>query len=495
MQDLPQTLYTADQVGELDRRTIEDQGIPGWVLMQRAAGAAFAALRQRWPRAGRVLVLCGPGNNGGDGLLVARLARLEGLAVIVLLMREPDRYTGDASSALEALKAVGVTPEVYGGGDLPAADVIVDAMLGTGLSREVEGNMREAIQAANAAKTVNTGVLAVDIPSGLRADTGQVLGESVNADVTPTFIGLKLGLFTGAGLERAGQVDFDDLGAPAAIYEGLEPAGLRLMDGLRVELLPPRARNAHKNRFGHVLCMGGDLGTAGAIRMAAEACLRCGAGLVTVATRAANSPAMTQARPELMCAGIENESDLQPLMEKADVLAVGPGLGQADWGRMLWHRAQKAEVPLIVDADALNLLSNKPARRDDWVLTPHPGEAARLLNTDTGSVQVDRPGSVRELAQRYGGVAVLKGAGTLVCAEEGPIHVCDAGNPGMAVGGMGDTLTGMIAAFMGQGLTPLDAARLGVYVHARAGDLAARDGQRGMLPGDLLPMLRRLVNP
>jgi NAD(P)H-hydrate epimerase len=492
MANLPQALYTAEQVRELDRRAIEDHGIPGRELMQRAAEAAFAALRGQWPDAGRVTVLCGPGNNGGDGLLIARLAQLGGMAVRVGLIRERDRYTGDARQALEAAEAAGVAVSAYDESLLRGADVVVDAMLGTGLSREVKGNIREAIGAVGAC---SAGVLAVDIPSGLQADTGRVLGEAVRAHVTSTFIGFKLGQFTGAGLERAGRVMFDGLGVPCAIYADLAPAGQRLTDGLRARLLPPRAKNAHKNRFGHVLCIGGDLGTAGAIRMAAEACLRCGAGLVSVATRAANSPAMTQARPELMCAAVEDEGDLSSLLNKAHVLAVGPGLGQGDWGRALWRRALAAGRPMLVDADALNLLADEPARRDDWVLTPHPGEAARLLDTGAGAVQGDRPSAVRELARRYGGVAVLKGAGTLICAADGPIYACDAGNPGMAVGGMGDTLSGVIAAFMGQGLALLDAARLGVYVHARAGDLAADEGERGLLPGDLLPHLRRLVNP
>lgn len=495
MEELPLPLYTADQVRELDRRVIEGHGVPGWLLMQRAARAAYAALRRRWPDAVAITVLCGPGNNGGDGLLVARLARLDGLEVRVGLLRESERYRGDARRALKAVEDIAVFIQAFDASMLEGSDVIVDAMLGTGLSRDVEGNMREAIEAVNRAVEAGAGVLAVDIPSGLNADTGTILGEAVNAHVTSTFIGLKLGQFTGAGVERVGQLLFHDLEAPDTVFEGMEPAGTRLDERLRTRLLPPRSQDAHKNRFGHVLCIGGDHGTAGAIRMTAEACLRSGAGLVSVATRAENAPVLVQARPELMCVGVEDQADLLPLLEKADVIAVGPGLGQSEWGRTLWEKVQKAR-PMVVDADALNLLARSPVWYDEWILTPHPGEAARLLDSEGSRVQTDRPAAARDLANRYGGVAVLKGAGTLVAGQDGGLDVCGAGNPGMAVGGMGDTLTGVIAALLAQGLSTRNAARLGVWLHARAADEAAGEGgERGLLPGDLLPWLRRLVNP
>jgi NAD(P)H-hydrate epimerase len=235
---------------------------------------------------------------------------------------------------------------------------------------------------------------------------------------------------------------------------------------------------------------------AGAIRLAAEACLRAGAGLVSVATRKEHAGEMTQARPELMCRGVEDQEGLQPLLERATVLAIGPGLGRGAWGRALWEKARQCGLPMVVDADALNLLAGKPMPAGQWILTPHPGEAARLLQTTNAAIQADRPAAVAAIAERYSGVAVLKGAGTLVQGVKGPPHICTAGNPGMAAGGMGDLLCGVIAGLLAQRLDLLQAARIGVHVHARAGDLAAQTaGERGLLPTDLLPYVRQLVNP
>lgn len=491
---LPLELYRAADVRELDRIAIEDRGLGGALLMNRAGEVAFQALRERWPRAQRIAVLCGPGNNGGDGLVIARLARLSGLEVRVLLMREAEAFRGEARRALQALEPLGVALPVYAGeADLDAAEVVVDALLGTGLTRAVEGTIAQAIGAINAAREVGAGVLAVDIPSGLAADTGAVLGHAVRAHVTPTFIGLKLGLFTGAGPEYVGRVVFSNLGAPSDIYEQVPPAARCIDDGGRG--LGPRPRDAHKRQFGHVLAVGGDRGTAGAIRLTAEAALRGGAGLVSVATRPENAPALVQARPEVMALGVDRPTDLDGLLARASVIAVGPGLGQTQWGRALWQHLLETELPMVVDADALNLLAAEPVRRNNWMITPHPGEAARLLDTGTGEVQADRPAAVGELARRYGGVAVLKGAGTLVASANSPLGVCRAGNPGMAVGGMGDLLCGYIAALRGQGLDALSAAQLGVLWHACAGDRAASlGGERGLLPSDLLLDLRHFVN-
>ncbi|MGH8455046.1 MAG: NAD(P)H-hydrate dehydratase, partial [Nevskiales bacterium] len=242
--------------------------------------------------------------------------------------------------------------------------------------------------------------------------------------------------------------------------------------------------------------IGGDAGMAGAIRLAGEACLRGGAGLVSIATRAAHAALITQARPELMCQGIEQLSDLDPLLARASVITIGPGLGQSDWGRLVWDKIKSSQLPMVVDADALNLLAQKPFHRDDWVLTPHPGEAARLLGCGSVEIQADRPAAVATLAERYGGVVVLKGAGTLVQVAGAGLHVCDAGNPGMGTGGMGDLLCGVIAALRAQGLDVSTAARIGVHIHARAGDAAAaQGGERGLLPSDLLPQIRALANP
>lgn len=492
---LPAELYRAEQVRELDRRAIEQQGIAGFTLMQRAATAAFRELRWRWPDARRVAVVCGPGNNGGDGLLLAVLAQQAGMEVRVLLAAEPAALKGDAARALDALQKAGLRAQPATADALADAEVIVDALLGTGLARPVDGVFQSLIEAINRAHANGARVLAVDIPSGLDADRGVVLGAAVAADVTVSFIGLKLGLFTGAGPHHCGRPVFAGLEVPAAVYAGLTPAALRITDEQRRAGLRPRRRNAHKGDHGHVLLIGGDLGMAGAIRLAGEACLRAGAGLVSIATRAEHAALITQARPELMCHGIEQLPELDPLLGRASVIGIGPGLGQSDWGRAVWEKVKGSALPMVVDADALNLLAQKPRHRRDWVLTPHPGEAARLLGRSSTEVQADRAAAVAELAERYGGVAVLKGAGTLVQASGEGLQVCDAGNPGMAAAGMGDLLCGVIAALRAQGLDAASAARIGVHIHARAGDTAAaQGGERGLIPSDLLLPIRALAN-
>ncbi len=241
--------------------------------------------------------------------------------------------------------------------------------------------------------------------------------------------------------------------------------------------------------------IGGDHGFSGAARLAAEAAARSGAGLVSIATHPGHAEFLNVTRPELMCRGVANLQDLQPLLDRASVIALGPGLGQSEWSHLLYSAALGSGLPLVVDADGLNLLAGRPEHRTDWILTPHPGEAARLLQTTTRDIEVDRFRSVAELQRRHGGVAVLKGAGTLIHDGDGPIQVCRAGNPGMASGGMGDVLTGIIAGLVAQGLTPIDAARFGVQWHATAGDRAAtQNGERGLLAGDLLDALAAVAN-
>ncbi|HXH03118.1 MAG TPA: NAD(P)H-hydrate dehydratase [Candidatus Competibacteraceae bacterium] len=490
---LPSALYRAAQVREIDRRAIQEHGIPGYELMCRAGAAAYATLCRRWP-AGPLTVLCGAGNNGGDGYVIARLAQQDGRPVRLLYLQDPHRLRGDAYTAYAAAAASGVPMAPFAAAGLVGAAVIVDALLGTGLTRPVEGIWRAAIEAIN---TQPAPVLAVDIPSGLCADSGAALGLAVRAAVTVTFIALKRGLFTGQGPDCSGALCYADLGVPPAWYADLEPAARRYAGEDLPVLLPPRLRGAHKGRYGHVLVVGGEHGMAGAARMCAEAAARCGAGLVSLATRPEHAAWMALARPELMAHGIPDAAALEPLLRRASVVALGPGLGRGEWGRALFERVLESTLPLVVDADGLNLLAERPRRRERWILTPHPGEAARLLNASVAEVEADRFHAATELARRYGGVTVLKGAGSLIAADaaDSVPWVNQSGNPGMATGGMGDVLTGVIAALLAQGLPPTDAARAAVYLHGRAGDLAAADGERGLLASDLFPHLRRLVNP
>jgi NAD(P)H-hydrate epimerase len=494
MRELPVELYRAVQVRELDRIAIEERGIPGYTLMSRAGEAAFALLRQRWPDARRIVVVCGGGNNAGDGYVVARLAHKAGLETQVLTLSNPDALRGAALTAWRDARAAGVSTTSFATAGLDRADLLVDAILGTGLEREVSGAWREAIEAMNAHAADR---FALDIPSGLHADTGAILGAAVRAAATITFIGLKQGLFTGQGPACCGEVHFADLEVPSDIYPALHPACWRYAGEDLPTLLPPRSRSAHKGHFGHVLVIGGEVGMAGAARMAGEAAARCGAGLVSVATRAVHAGWQAAVRPELMFHGIETPDELEPLLNRATVIAVGPGLGRGDWGRAMLQAALARDRPLVVDADALNLLAVEPAFRDHWILTPHSGEAARLLKMTPAQVEADRFAAVEDLALRFGGVALLKGAGSLIASKaDGQVALCTAGNPGMASGGMGDMLTGVIAALLAQGLSPFAAAKAGAYLHGRAGDLAARaGGERGLLATDLLPFLRQLTNP
>jgi len=488
--NLPHSLYLAAQVRELDRIAVEEQGIPGATLMARAGQAAFALLQQRWPRARSLGVFCGVGNNGGDGFVVARLAHEAGYAVRVWQVGDANRVQGDALTARQQMLAAGLMVENFTVADVSAMDVLVDGLLGTGLSGEVTGSWRQAIDTVNQAHDSGAGVLALDIPSGLHADTGRILGHAVQADACITFIGLKPGLFTGQGPAVCSALHFDDLAVPTAVYAQLKPVADRL--SWDQFTLPPRSATAHKGDFGHVLVVGGDQGMSGAVRLAGEAALRAGAGLVSVATRAAHAAMISVARPELMSHGVENTAALVPMLKRASVLAVGPGLGLGEWGRNLFSVLLESALPMVVDADALNLLAVEAVYRDNWILTPHPGEAARLLGQTVEQVQADRLAAGTALQRKYGGVVVLKGAGTVVVDTVGGIGVCNEGNPGMASGGMGDVLTGVIASLLAQGCSLSEAARLGVCWHAYAADVAAQDVQHGLLASDLFPIMGRL---
>ncbi len=482
-------LYTSAQVRELDRHAIEDLGLAGFDLMQRAAGAAWRVLAARWPRIRKIAVLCGTGNNGGDGYLLACQARAAGLQAVVLALGEP--ATKDAIRARDAWRDAGGEIVASEPG-LPAADVYVDAIFGTGLARPVEGLVAQTIHHLNA---TSKPVLALDVPSGIDADTGAVLGVAIRAEITVSFIARKRGLSTGAAMDHCGTLVLDRLGLPEEALANA-PYDARLLDARRMSTwLAPRARSAHKGDFGHVLAIGGDAGMGGAIRLCAEAALRVGAGLVSAATRTENIVAINAARPEVMAHAAGDAMEMAPLLDRASVLALGPGLGQSDWSGKLWRAALGSHKPAVVDADALNLLAAQVrVLAPESVITPHPGEAARLLGCDTAQIARDRFAAARELATRYRCVAVLKGAGTLIAHEQGDVAACPWGNPGMASGGMGDVLTGIIAGLMAQGLNAWRAARLGVALHALAGDAAARAGEAGTLASDLFPHLRRLRN-
>lgn len=485
-------LFDSHAARAIDRAAQALPGVSEYALMQRAGAAAFRQLQHAWPRARRIGIACGPGNNGGDGCVLARLARAAGCEAHVIRLPDGQARSDAARQASADWAGTGGTTTTFEG-DLPEVDVWVDALFGIGLARAPEGAALALIDAIDRA---GLDVLALDVPSGVDADTGHVPGLAIHASRTLTFIVDKCGLHTGAARDHVGELLLDDLGVPGSAIAAQAPAARLLGPDALAGWLPQRAPDAHKGDFGHVLCVGGDHGTAGAVALAAEAALRCGAGLVSVATRAGHVAMLLARRPELMAHAVESAAEIATTSARAGLLAVGPGLGIGAWGRAMFAGALASGKPLVLDADALNLLAAAPRPLPGAVLTPHPGEAGRLLGSATAQVQSDRFAAAARLAERYACAVVLKGAGSVIAAPGMTPCVIDAGNPGMATGGMGDVLTGVVAALRAQGLPPFDAAACGALLHAVAGDAAAaQGGQRGLLASDLFPHLRRLANP
>ena len=462
--------------------------------MEQAGAALDAHLQHHWPQLRLLWVCCGQGNNGGDGYVLARLAQARGILVRLFALGPPKAGSEAELACRRWLAAGGEIHACPSESEFATEqpDLLVDALLGIGPECELRGSVVAWIDDINRRRLP---VLAVDLPSGLHAESGAMLGVAVRASQTLCLVGWKPGLLTGQGPELAGRLTLCSLGAEACMDESELPL-LQRADYLRARFwLKPRSRTAHKGSCGRLLLLGGGPGMPGAIRLAAEAALRSGAGLVKVVTWGAHQASLLAGRPELMCEEAPSSpAEQAALATWASVRVLGPGLGLGAWSRSLWQQQLALPGPLVLDADGLNLLAESPCRRDDWILTPHPGEAARLLDCAVAEVERDRLQAVRQLQRRYGGVVLLKGAGTLVCDGD-RIWICQEGNPGMASGGMGDLLSGIIGALWAQGLSQADAAWVGVCVHGEAGDLAADAGERGMLASDLLPFIRRLVNP
>jgi len=476
-------LWRAAQIQSLEPQLASQQGLDLYGLMCRAGQALFEHLITHWPMANSIWLFCGAGNNGGDGYVLARLLHEAGRQVTVCGLGEP----ATRLPAYQAWTQWRRQGPVLTLADLPAStpDLVVDALLGIGPSQPLRGAVLDHIAAIN---RLAAPVLAVDLPSGLHADTGQPLGAVVRATHTLSLVGHKRGLVTGESAEWVGRLTLAPLGLPA--LTGLaQPDGGLLDYSLLNEYLRRRPRHLHKGDCGRVLLCGGGPGMPGALRLAAEAALRAGAGLVLASSVTANLPLLAAGRPELMLSDVE-----PPDWRWPTATVFGPGLGQSPWAERRFADWLAAEVPSVVDADGLNWLARAPQRRQNWILTPHPGEAARLLGCTTAEVSKDRFAAVRALQARLGGVVLLKGPGTLVC-DGARLWVCQGGNPGMASGGMGDLLAGLIAGLWAQGLSMPLATLLGVCLHGAAGDLAARQGERGMLASDLLPFIRHLVNP
>jgi NAD(P)H-hydrate epimerase len=487
-------LYNCDQVRTLDRLAIDRDNISGLQLMQRAGMAVFKHILQHY-RKHAVTVFCGSGNNGGDGYVIATLAKEKGIAVQLIHLKQPQQLKGNAKRAYEIANKAGVTMVDFSPEMVLEDCIIVDALIGIGLKGSVRGTYCDAIELINNSNLV---VVAVDLPSGLNADTGDVENICVKAQTTICFIGLKQGLFTNHGPDYCGKIVYQDLAEKSTIFDEIPPVAIKLQLSSLLRHLKPRQASSHKNNYGHVIVVGGDYGYAGASLLAAEAALRTGAGLVSVATRQEHISTIVARRPEIMAHAVDSSEALQTLVKKASVLIIGPGLGQSLWSRKMLNCALKADIPSILDADALNLIAREQIQLNTmnhpYVLTPHPKEAARLLNVETSQIQKDRFSAVKKMAKKYHAQVLLKGTGSLVCVSaNSTIGVCTAGNPGMATGGMGDVLSGIIGGLLAQGVNHNHCLALATCLHAEAADMAAKGRQRSLLPSDLFKPLRRLI--
>jgi len=498
-------LYTAAQCREIDRLAMQSLGLKGMQLMQRAAEAAMDLLATCWPGAQTLNLYCGPGNNGGDGYLLATRAHQLGYAVRVCVVLPPASELAIAAHAIafEAgveMSAPGDLPERYID---PSADLIIDGIFGHGLTRPLQGELADLVRHLDQS---DIPVLALDIPSGINSDTGAVMACALHADVSCSFIAPKRGMYTGAGPDYAGEIHEVLLGVSAQIYRGIKPACEVISLASLKPLLPAPRLASHKGDFGHVAVIGGQPGMVGAVILAALAAARSGAGRVTVLSDISHIQLIQQANPILMTRSINAEGALD-LPDSITAIALGPGLGcpasvspegarqaQQNWSVAVFEAAlclaEQRDLPLLVDADALNLLAVLPRQSSRWILSPHPKEAATLLGVRVQDVEADRPAACLQIAQRYGGVCVLKGKGSLISDGGTRLSICTAGNWGMATAGSGDVLSGMIAAFLASGIPAYDAARLAVWVHARAGASAASAlAMRSMIATDLIDHL------
>ena len=502
-------ILSALQMQELDRATIESVGIPGAVLMESAGRGMFGKICELVPGAleKSVLVLAGRGNNGGDGFVIARLFHQAGARVTTALFSAADSVRGAARANLEALKKTGgavleITDEQQwreASSHLAHAGIIVDALLGTGLSSPVSGLLKEVIDSVNSRGRAY--VAAVDIPSGIDGTTGAVLGSAIRANLTCTFAFLKRGLALHPGAGHAGRLEVIDIGIPAGLP--IEGPGEYLLDtAMLAGFLPARQPDSHKGTYGHAVVFAGSPGKTGAAALAAQAAMRAGAGLVTVGVPASLNPVLEAKLTEPMTVPLPEEaggflgtvslSGSIELIQGKSAIALGPGIGDSpETTAFVAGVIEAAAAPLVIDADGLNAIARDTAvlkrLRAPAVLTPHPGEMARLAGLSTNEVQADRTGVSRAFAKKYGITLVLKGSRTIIAGHDGSIFINPTGNPGMASGGMGDALTGLITGLIAQGLDPLKAALLGVYVHGAIGDAIARErGPLGILATDII---------
>ncbi|GIU41331.1 bifunctional NAD(P)H-hydrate repair enzyme [Shewanella sairae] len=480
-------LFTAEQIRSAEINAVKSGGISLSQLVDQAAEAAFLLFKQKQQTATKVLVLAGHGNNAADAFITATLLLEAGIDVL-LQASSASKPSEELVWAINSFQQAGGLISQFDENAIEQAELIIDGLLGTGIRGELSSELVGIINAINRSQAW---ILSLDLPSGINPNTGSFAQVAVKADVTLTFGGIKQGLLTSRARHYCGELSVASLG----LNEFLPETNTQKMCRNTLKgVFSPRKRDAHKGHNGKVSIIGGDYGMAGAVRLAAEGCLKSGAGLVTVISRPDHQFIVSATRPELMFWGCELvDMEVYLKLGWASVLVIGPGLGTNDWGYNLLKAVELTDKPCVIDADGLNLLKSMPISRSNYVLTPHPGEAARLLGISVGEVEQDRFKAAKDLHRKYGGVIVLKGAGTIIVNDEKCI-VAPVGNPGLASGGCGDVLAGIIGGLIAQGISNMDAACLGVIIHGEAADLAAQSGERGMLASDLMPYIRQLVN-
>lgn len=499
--NLPQIAYSAQQVQSNESIIAKRMGIDMYQLMQLAGQSVFSLIWDCYSFANNILVLTGKGNNGGDGYIVAKLAIENDLSVKVFSICDSNELKGDSLKAYKGFINVGGKLEEKL--DFSSCDLIIDALLGIGFSGELSDVIKNISQQVNQA---GKPVISIDMPSGVDATTGAISKDAIYADNTVSFIGLKQGSLTGKAKDYVGELYFAGLGIDTVFAKAVPSIINHLSEGAILNNKITRKKSTYKNQQGHVLLIGGDRGMAGAIRLAGEACLRSGAGLVSIATHIDNVISILQGCYELMVHGVQDEIHLNSLIEKATVIVIGPGMGQSHWSNMLFKAISRYQDKIkIIDADALNLLVKSNIQLPNCVLTPHSGEAARLLQCTNYEIESNRFESVNKIAKKYSATVVLKGPGTLVCQDE-IININKSGTPSMASAGMGDVLSGIIGALIAQKVkkrnfeklvmdkqTIFDMTCLSVFIHGKAAQYAEKDGVNGLLASDLFPYIRHLV--
>ena len=499
-------LYTASETRKIDNLAIKEKGISGYSLMQMAAEFTLDVILREFSPVEELIIFCSKGKNSGDGFLLGSFAKEFGLEVTIVMSNTSNVIKGVSRKAFEEMKDSKVkiisTKSVE---KLKVSNkaVIVDALIGTGLKGNLKKNIKESILALNKLG-VKLPVLSLDIPSGVNPDTGDADDIAVYADITATFVAQKRGCFTSVGKKFSGEIIYSDLEIPKNLFSKITSTSYVVDYEDSISKVVYREQDAHKGHFGNVVIVGGDRGLGGAGLLSSRAAVYSGAGLTSLVTRPEHVSASLVSCPEVMVKGVDSGQDIEEHLVKPDVIAIGPGLGQSAWSeqmiqRVFWE-AEKRDVSVIMDADALNLLtklklsSNLPKR---LILTPHPGEAARLLNTSVAVIESNRFSAAAKIQKKFNATVVLKGSGTVICHKSGGTQkwgICDSGNPGMATGGMGDVLTGIIAGLLAQGLTLKEAAEAGVDLHAKAADQASLEfGEAGLTSSDVINELKYIL--